>query len=731
MKTKILFLVLLASFFISAFSNTLLLYKGSENGYGLSILKNYIVPVLKADNENYKLVDVEATKLSLKGYNFVVSCYYSSRMKNPEEYLKKLSFFLMKGGKLFIINNIGASKDESGKLVSLSKLNAVYNFLGISYRGGWKEAKIENLKFDREYIHHTPDYGKRGLELYTVFSKNVDVIESAQVDGKTYPLITLGTNGGIALFNFIFDSSGNAVLDFSKLISAFIIGSLKMQNRILLMGKDENIERSLDYALLPYDISSVPVDYVERYMAVVEVNGKLPIKSSLLMNYISSGGVVMILGSGSEEIYVKSADVSQDVFPLPPDFHMPISTTLSVVKPYKNSRVLIWSSEKKIPLVWSLNIGKGKLIFYPVKMSKDKSLRGLFLQVLMASVRNSIQSVVNSYTVFIDDFPLPSYGIKREMITKEFGDVTDGDFYYNIWWKDIEKIGKEMNLKYTTAVVTSYNGKKKWPYDFSAFLLTPYPLLEMKSVQKDGYNLGLHGYNHQSPISRNWTFSNLKNAYKALATFMKVVSGNDYRPVSFIAPNNMIDEEGLKALKSVFPSLKLVGTSYDSTGTFGEYGIIDGTVILPRTTAGYYPVSRLLKDSISAVMNFGTYQYFFHPDDLFSPDRNPLHKSWQEMKRSMEEFLFTMKNYYPWLENHYAYEAAEIFKSYFTQVPIYKREKDEIDVLLPYGCDLPRYFFFRTSEKVNLEGGKILYKYHHSNLYVIEMFSRIMKIKVF
>ncbi|WP_051962887.1 DUF2194 domain-containing protein [Mesoaciditoga lauensis] len=729
MKVKVSVFVLAVLFVSVFFSNTLLLYKGSEQGYGNSILKRYVVPVLQENNENYKLVDVEATQVSFKGIDFVISCYYSSKMKDADKYLKKLSFFLMNGGKLFIINNIGASMNENGELVSTSELNAVYNFLGISYKGGWKSANIQNVDFDREYIHHLPIYGKRGVEFYTVFSKMVDVIESVKIDGKTYPLIMLGPRGGVSLFNFAFDSSGKAVLDFSKLISAFLIGNLSMQNRVLLIGKDENVEKALSYALIPYDISSKVNDNVQRYMAIVEINGHIPIQNALLMKYVSAGGVLMVASDGNETSNVKSAKINTSVFPLPPNFELPLYSSLKIMKPYPNSTVLVSSSQDGIPLVWSLRVGKGKIIFYPKGMLQ-KSLRGVFLQTLVSNVENSIQSIVNSYTVFIDDFPLPSYGIKRDMITKEFGDVTDGEFYYDIWWKDVEKIGKEMNLKYTTAFVTSYNAKNSWPYDFSSLLLTPYPLLEMKSIEKDGYEMGLHGYNHRSPIAQNWNLTNLENSYKALKAFVKIALGENYRPVSFVAPNNLIDDEGLKALKDVFPSLELVGTSYDATGTFSEYKIVNGVVVLPRTTAGYYPVNKLLKDSISSVMNFGTYQYFFHPDDLFSSDRNPSHESWDEMKESMKEFLSDMQNYYPWLENHYAYEAAKIFKIYLTQTPSYKRDKNEVEVSLPYNADIPRYFMFRSSGKLNIEGGKILYRYQKSNLYIIEMTSRVMIIKV-
>lgn len=728
MKKYFILLTIVSMFIGMAFSNTLLLYKNSENGYGLSILKSYVIPTLNKIQEKYSLVSVESTSLSLKGYDTVISCYYSSKMRNADEYLKKLSFFLMRGGKLFIINNIGASINASGKAVSLSKLNSVYNFLGISYKGLWKEEKMENVQYDPNYVAHKPKFGIRGVEQYYVFSKLVDVILKAKMGKYTYPLITLGPKGGLMLFNFAFDKNENLIVNMDKILSNLIIGNLKMQNKILVIGENKDVEMAFHYALIPFDVSDRVGEYVQRYMAVVEINGKIPL-SDTLMKYISAGGVVMVVGNGSESVSVNGAMVDAGVFPVPTGLNIPIFLSFNVVKPYPGSKVWIRSSSG-IPLSWSVSIGKGKLVYYPKGMM-IKPLRGLFLQILLCNVEMSIQSIVNSFTVFIDDFPLPSYGVKREMITKEFGDITDGEYYYDVWWKDIKKIGKEFNLKFTAALVTSYNGANTWPYDFSEFLSTPYPMMEMMDIEKNHYEMCLHGYNHQSPISKNWKMQNLGSAYKALKDFVKIAINENYYPVSFVAPNNLIDESGLRALKSVFPSVKLVGTSYDGTGTFSEYNVIDSVMIFPRTTAGYYPVNRLLRSALSSVMNFGTYQYFFHPDDLFAKDRNPAHESWSQMKSSMKDFLQTMKVYYPWLGNHFGYEAAKVFKDYFSQVPTYMRDSDKITIRFPISVVLPRYFMLRSSKTLNIQGGKILYKYEKPNLYIIEMDSNVMTVQVF
>jgi len=124
--------------------------------------------------------------------------------------------------------------------------------------------------------------------------------------------------------------------------------------------------------------------------------------------------------------------------------------------------------------------------------------------------------------------------------------------------------------------------------------------------------------------------------------------GERYDPVTYVAPNNTIDFFGVRVLKRVFPSIRVIGTYYFSkdTETPNEFGLYDDLVILPRTTAGYYPVNGLLSDSVSVLMNFGTFQYFLHPDDLFSNDRNPKGEMWKKMLEDLKRFLTDMKRTY-------------------------------------------------------------------------------------
>ena len=726
-RNLFLFILLLIPFVSSA--NTLLLYKASEQGYGESILKRYIVPELKKINEEFTIADVESTSISFHDFHSIITCYYTSDMKNAIGYLHKLSDFLVTGGKLFIINSIGAIKDKGGtNNPTLLDLNAVYNFMGISYKFGWQRIKIDNIQADKDYLLESdPNYGKRGIEYYKIFSSLVHPILATQFGGKTYPLVVLGPNGGIALYNYIFDSKGNLVVDIGKIIVKIVIGDLHRQNRVLMVGVNEDITMAFKYALVPLDKSNSIDKYIDRYMAIILIDGKLPVDNNKLLNYISAGGILVIVSNGNERFDIKDVLIDKGIFPLPEGIRVPINSSVNLQKPYTNAGVLV-RSEKGIPVVWSVNIGAGKLLYYPRELVR-KYLRGLFLQCVLSSADLSIQSIVNSCTIFIDDFPLPSYGVKRKPIVKEFGQITDGEFYYNIWWKDIKEIGEEFGLKYTTALITSYNGRGTWPFDFSEFLTTDYPFLEIESIRENGYEMGLHGYNHQSPVKKNWSVDFLEDAYRALSKFVRSIRGKDYEPVSFVAPNNLIDETGLKALKTVFPSIKIVGTSYQGTDDFSEYRIIDGVVILPRTTCGYYPVGNLLDCSILSIMNWGTYQYFFHPDDLFSLDRNPKGKSWAEMKASLKEFLRTMKTCYPWISDHYAFKAADIFRYYFMEIPHYRRINDGVEVHLSCGSHLPRYFFFRSSNDISLKGGKILYKYP-GNLYVIEMIKNGLYIKV-
>ncbi|MFN3692377.1 MAG: DUF2194 domain-containing protein, partial [Fervidobacterium sp.] len=234
-------------------------------------------------------------------------------------------------------------------------------------------------------------------------------------------------------------------------------------------------------------------------------------------------------------------------------------------------------------------------------------------------------------------------------------------------------------------------------------------------------------YNHIPLVKSRWNESNLENVLRIFKIFLRNTLGEEYVPYTYVAPDNIIDEFGIQVLLKVFPTIKLIGTSYQSNDILNEFQVLKpGTVLVPRTTYGYYPVETLIQNSVLAIMSLGTFQYFLHPDDLFSNDRNPEKKYWSEMLKSLETFLGTMKKYYPYLRNHYSSESAEVIYDFLNQRPIIKSYQDKITVQLPMGYHLPRYYFLRTSNNFILLGGRVLYT--SKGLTVLEQLENTMEI---
>jgi len=65
----------------------------------------------------------------------------------------KNSHIFDNGGKILIVNNLGASIDTSGSNhPGLAEINSVYNLLGISYTFSWRKAKPLYVDINSEYV---------------------------------------------------------------------------------------------------------------------------------------------------------------------------------------------------------------------------------------------------------------------------------------------------------------------------------------------------------------------------------------------------------------------------------------------------------------------------------------------------------------------------------------------------------------------------------------------------
>ncbi|MGC8903268.1 MAG: DUF2194 domain-containing protein [Fervidobacterium sp.] len=730
-----LFLVLFSILFSSkVYSKALLLYKNSEQGYGYNILVKYVASELKNLSLTYDIVDVESEaflNIDMSGYEFIATCYYSPIMPNAKNYLKRLYEFLLSGGKLLVINNIGATIDTSGSNhPTLAEINSVYNLLGVSYSYGWKKVQPKEILIDKYYLSvQNPVYlSERDVEIYQSISPYTKPIVSVKSsDDKMYDVGFVGPLGAIISYNYFIDDNGKISIDISKIIETLLYGN-SHSFKILVLGKANSIlSKALDYTLLRYDWRENIPSNLSTYDAIILLDGQLPITDANLTKYILSGGTVLVTSKGNKTVQVSNLKIDSNIFPVPPEFSIQIRKNISYVEPFPGAVGLIFSAEGDT-LSWKTTMGTGQLIYYPSELV-TKSLRGVLIQTLFSQLPFSIQPIVNSFSVYLDDFPLPAYRRKIDVITKEFGDITDNEFYYNIWWPTMKKISEHFNLKYTSIFVANYNASVTWPFSFQEYINTPEQRIMLDELMRNNIEIGLHGYNHIPLTNDRWDSERLKDVLKTFKIFIKNTLGEEYIPYTYVAPDNIIDNLGISQLLEIFPSIKVIGTTYktESTENAYEFSVVkQGTVIVPRTTSGYYPLSKIVTESVLGLMTLGTYQYFLHPDDIFSKDRNPDAKTWTEMSQSLIDFFSTMTKYYPYLRNHFSFESGEIIYDFLTQRPFIEKQSGKISVRIAMGYHLPRYYYVRSRSPFKLSGGRIVF--NSNNLYVIEQFENIMEI---
>ncbi|QAV32534.1 hypothetical protein SAMN04488510_11740 [Fervidobacterium changbaicum] len=731
--TLLVFLLLMlgTSSFVEA--KALLLYKGSEQGYGYNILMKYFAPVLKELIETYDVLDVESIdfpSMDLTPYNLIVTCYYSPQMVNAKRYLEKLTYFVVNGGKILIVNNLGASIDASGtNHPGLAEINSLYNLLGISYTFSWKKVTPLKVIVDNNYsaVSSLKFEKLRDVERYKLISPySKSLIQVLAEDGNTYDMAILSNLGAIISYSYLFDDDGKLTIDLPHLLATLIYGS-DGSFRVLVVGKENyELQKALDYTLLDYDWKSSIVPVLSSYDLVILYNWEFPITDAKLLKYIMDGGTVAVIGKGNTQKQIDSLTLDKELFPTPPDFYISFARNVSFQIPPSGATLLVTSSQGG-GLVWKIVSGLGQIIYYPIDLVR-KELRGLLIQSVLSQVPFSIQPIVNSWSMHLDDFPLPAYNRKLDILTREFGDITDNDFYYNIWWPSMKQLAAELGIKYTTFFVANYNAAITWPFSFQEYANTPQQLLALKELINSNFEIGIHGYNHIPLTSERWKAEQLDLALSIFKIFLKNTLGETYVPYAYVAPDNIIDAFGVERLLKTFPSLKIVGTTYRGSGTLSEFEILfDKVVVVPRTTYGYYPKEKLIANSVLSLMMLGTYQYFLHPDDLFSNDRNPEKKTWADMYESLRSFLLTMKQYYPFLRNQWASESGDTIYIFFKERPLIKKQQGRLTVVLPIGYHLPRYYYFRSSEPFVLTGGKIVYSY--GNLTIIEQIENIMEVR--
>ena len=324
--------------------------------------------------------------------------------------------------------------------------------------------------------------------------------------------------------------------------------------------------------------------------------------------------------------------------------------------------------EFQIDMLWERKIGKGKVVFINNDAAFNEWSRGMVASAY--SLLNDVTAwpVINASMFFVDDFPAPVPDGYNPYIDRDYG-TTIENFYVNVWLPDMLEIANRFKLKYTGMVIETYGDDVEPPYkpadNTARFLYFGNMFLA------EGFEIGMHGYNHMSLVLEDFDYKgyldynkwksvgNMAQALQEAYRFSESLFPNvDIK--TYIPPSNVLSTEGRAMLKDNFPQVNAISSLYldDYYGLSQEFGVgEDGLIEIPRIASGYelkdWDIWTILNELSIHCVN----SHFIHPDDTLDPERGA-DLGWEQLKEGYEEYIQWLYTAMPNLRNATAQEGA-------------------------------------------------------------------------
>ncbi|WP_421381623.1 DUF2194 domain-containing protein [Bacillus salacetis] len=463
----------------------------------------------------------------------------------------------------------------------------------------------------------------------------------------------------------------------------------------------ENLRYSLEYAKVPYKFVSAgdletlsPSPY---HLLVLTGENSTEWPYGHVESFVRNGGRLVFTNRFINKEWYELAGIEEEFgFSKTPVFGMKFDRPLfpgyveiegesglaenSIIKVSLKDNAKTYISSKGNPLLWTYPYGNGKVVYWNSTMLSSKDVRGLLLHSLGLASPAFVTAQAAVKVIFIDDFPSPVPAGTSKSIKEQFN-MSISDFYKKIWWEDVKGWGKKYDLKYTSAFIGTYrdddelsaedlikNGKNR---------MTFYG----RQILEEGGEVGFHGYNHQSLVTKDENI-NPAFGYKPWKDQAHMEIGlsrakdlfDHFFPnqslETYVPPSNVLNETGMKALQNAMPNINIISALYVGNPEFGDYiqefGFNDqypGVYNFPRITSNYNPTKEDEFIQNDAIANFGMVSHFFHPDDVLDEHRAG-DEGWMELRKSFEENLKKLSEYYPYLEPLTAQEARNKMVKY-------------------------------------------------------------------
>lgn len=432
----------------------------------------------------------------------------------------------------------------------------------------------------------------------------------------------------------------------------------------------------------------------------------------------------------SKNIFPKLSDISLDS-------NVIVHSLLNITKDDFVSNVdIIAKTAQDNPIIWINKYNKSKILFVNSTLFQDKLNRGLMLQLITYINNNFLPVIFNAKLIHIDDFPAPIKQGKDEIIFKEYG-IDNSVFFKNIWLSDVFNLFKKYDFKPTAFIIGQYNLNVNNPSDFYESDINDINYLGRKLLEFDS-ELGIHGYNHNSLVTDGemnfedygynpWpSREKMEEALKKLKNLIYSIYG-EIPIYSYVPPSNIMGIEGQKAVKNVFPEIKVYAGLYIASKEkgvflqeFGPNEVVNDVYNLPRISSGYIYDNSQLWNIYNVIAQLGYFNHFIHPDDLLSKERSK-NMTWRDLYKNFALLLKDVHKSFPFLR---PMTTVEFYNSYKAneQLKVYSKQENNKIYLTYQTASFPINHYFKNLKKIkSITGGnyKLLFSNNEYNLYLI------------
>lgn len=532
------------------------------------------------------------------------------------------------------------------------------------------------------------------------------------------------------------------------------IDSLKKDN-FLIIYDDMNVYSTF----LKYRVQKQLQDYLKKQVDIVALNntnsfdmGKnysavlwlAPNFNNAVLwenvkQYTVSGGTLMILmGSGflnnssaqqfagiasaGSNITVNGVNITSDFLLGAKNFNTDASIGYSTYALDCNlqpdAEIYFRGVSQLVPLAWSKNQGKGKCIVYNGVQLYAKRNIGILTALLSQSHDDFLFPVSATQTMFIDDFPSPIPQGTYDKIYNEYH-LTTKDFYEQVWWPYMLETAKRFNLKYTGAIIETYNAQVNGDFYLKDDNARRNFIKYGRELVNSGGELGIHGYNHQSLAGAGygvreylgyniWTSqTDMEHSLQELKRYITNAFPG-YAFQAYVAPSNVVSPEGKAAVKNVFPNIKSYSALYsgDNSAEKADYQDFkrddNGIYEFPRVTSGYNPDLTMYFDAINVLNGYGIISHFVHPDEIFYDE--PGHDKFSNMEKGFTSFVKYFHEHYPWVRPATLSNTLKYFDDYLNMDYRYTNENNILTIYTWNYRYKPAYILRSTKPIERYEG---------------------------